>query len=116
MCDVAKAVGARTPRASSAAGVCARCNANCNLPARFFRAQNASAQARALRRRAYEFVGNEFDGLSADPGALLSPACAVWAVSLRDPYEVYAYIIRAGARAREGCSLFLALSLRSSRG
>ena len=87
VCDVAKAVGQRTPRASSAAGVCARCNANCNMPARFFRGPNATEQARALRQKGYEFVGNEFDGLAADPSKLLSPACAVWAVSLRDPVE-----------------------------
>ena len=86
VCDAAKAaIGGRTPRTSAESGVCANCHGNCNMPAGFFGDNNATEQARVLHERSYEFVGNEFDGVPADGARVLSPACAVWAISLRDP-------------------------------
>ena len=84
VCNVAKAVGQRTNLQTSAHGP--EITTNCNMPPGFF-FQNASQQAGFLRKHALEFVGNEFDGLPMDEGQLLSPACAVWAISMRDPVE-----------------------------
>ena len=83
---MAKSVGQRVPEKGFDDGrhrVWGR-NPSCNMPSGFFR-DIATQQAEVLRTEALQFAGNEFDGLLANGQMLLSPACAVWAISMRDP-------------------------------
>ena len=111
ICDVAKAVGRRVPEKGFDDGrhrVWGR-DPNCNMPKGFFR-DRATQQATVLRLKGLQFVANELDGLAANGQMLLSPACAVWAISMRDPSKRFlshfhalqrAYVSIYGAHHRE---------------